>query len=127
MNQCGLRASSLHRPIKAMDPASLKGPRPRVISSRPTGCPPSRARREPRDAGPSLLGAGLAADSDNGLSHRTVVYTLGAIRRVLAYGISAGLIATNVAAGVKAHRNSTAMPRSWLRVSLPSCSVPGRS
>ena len=41
---------------------------------------------------------------DRGLSHRTVVYTLGAIRQVLAYGISAGLIATNVAASVKAPR-----------------------
>jgi integrase len=42
--------------------------------------------------------------SDRGLSHRTVVYTLGAIRQVLAYGISSGLLSINVAASVKAPR-----------------------
>jgi integrase len=41
---------------------------------------------------------------DHGLSHRSIVYTLGSIRQVLAYGISAGLISVNVAASVKAPR-----------------------
>jgi integrase len=41
---------------------------------------------------------------DRRLSHRTCVYTLGAIRQVLAYGISSGLIGVNVAASVKAPR-----------------------
>jgi integrase len=37
-------------------------------------------------------------------SHRTVVYTLGTIRQVLAYGVSTGLLSINVAASVKAPR-----------------------
>jgi site-specific recombinase XerC len=41
---------------------------------------------------------------DRGLSHRTAIYTLGAIRQVLAYGISSGLIAVNVATHVKVPR-----------------------
>jgi integrase len=41
---------------------------------------------------------------DRGLSHRSMVYTLGAIRQVLAYGITEGSIAINVAASVKAPR-----------------------
>jgi integrase len=38
------------------------------------------------------------------LSHRSIVVALGAIRQVLSYGISEGLIAINVAASVKAPR-----------------------
>jgi hypothetical protein len=51
---------------------------------------------------------------ERGLSHRSVVYTLGAIRQVLAYGISEGRISVNVAASVKAPRkqHGTASPRS---------------
>jgi Phage integrase, N-terminal SAM-like domain len=38
------------------------------------------------------------------LSHRAIVYTLGSVRQVLAYGISSGLLSVNVAASVKAPR-----------------------
>jgi site-specific recombinase XerC len=38
------------------------------------------------------------------LSHRSITYPLGAVRQVLAYGISAGLLSINVAASVKAPR-----------------------
>jgi site-specific recombinase XerC len=38
------------------------------------------------------------------LSHRAIVYTLGAVRQVLAYGISSGMLSINVAASVKAPR-----------------------
>ena len=41
---------------------------------------------------------------DRKLSHRAIVYTLGAIRQVLAYGISSGLLSINVAASVKPPR-----------------------
>jgi integrase len=41
---------------------------------------------------------------DQGLSHRSITYPLGAIRQVLAYGISAGLFSVNVAVSVKAPR-----------------------
>jgi site-specific recombinase XerC len=41
---------------------------------------------------------------ERGLSHRSITYPLGAIRQVLAYGISAGLLSVNVAASVKAPR-----------------------
>jgi site-specific recombinase XerC len=41
---------------------------------------------------------------DRGLSHRSMVVTLGAIRQVLAYGISSGMVAVNVAASVKPPR-----------------------
>jgi site-specific recombinase XerC len=41
---------------------------------------------------------------DRGLSHRSIVYTLGAIKQILAYGISEGCLAVNVAASVKAPR-----------------------
>jgi site-specific recombinase XerC len=41
---------------------------------------------------------------DHGLSHRSVVYALGAIKQVLAYGITEGVVAVNVAASVKAPR-----------------------
>jgi site-specific recombinase XerC len=41
---------------------------------------------------------------DRNLSHRAIVYTLGAVRQVLAYGISSGLLSVNVAASVKAPR-----------------------
>lgn len=39
-----------------------------------------------------------------GLSQRSVVYALGALRQVLAYGVSRGLLATNPAEGVRAPR-----------------------
>jgi hypothetical protein len=39
------------------------------------------------------------------MSHRTIGYTLGAIRPVLAYGITEDLIAINVAASVKRARD----------------------
>ena len=38
----------------------------------------------------------IASLRDRGMSHRTIVYTLGAIRQVLAYGMTEGLIAINV-------------------------------
>jgi integrase len=38
------------------------------------------------------------------LSHRSITYPLGAIRQVLAYGISAGLLSVNVSASVRAPR-----------------------
>jgi len=41
---------------------------------------------------------------DRGLSHRSMVVALGAIRQVLAYGISSGVVAVNVAASVKPSR-----------------------
>ena len=41
---------------------------------------------------------------DRGLSHRTMVYTLGTIKQVLAYGIFEGCLAVNVAISVKAIR-----------------------
>jgi site-specific recombinase XerC len=41
---------------------------------------------------------------DHGLSHRSVVYALGAIKQVLAYGITEGVVAVTVAASVKAPR-----------------------
>jgi site-specific recombinase XerC len=41
---------------------------------------------------------------ERGLSHRSITYPLGAIRQVLAYGISAGLFSVNVAVSVKAPR-----------------------
>jgi integrase len=41
---------------------------------------------------------------DRGLSHRSMVVALGAIRQVLAYGIPEGLIAINVATSVKVPR-----------------------
>lgn len=36
-----------------------------------------------------------------GLSHRSIVYALGTLRQVLDYGVEAGLLSRNVAAGVK--------------------------
>jgi integrase len=41
-----------------------------------------------------------------GLSHRSIVYALGTIKQVLAYGVSTSLLATNVAASVKAPRRA---------------------
>jgi Phage integrase central domain len=41
---------------------------------------------------------------DRGMSHRTVVVMLGAVRQVLAYGITEGMVSVNVAASVKAPR-----------------------
>jgi integrase len=41
---------------------------------------------------------------DHGLSHRSVVYALGTIKQVLAYGITEGVVSVNVAASVKAPR-----------------------
>jgi hypothetical protein len=45
-----------------------------------------------------------ALREERGLSHRSVVYTLGAIRQVLAYGIAENVLATNVASSVRAPR-----------------------
>lgn len=42
--------------------------------------------------------------NDRGLSHRSVVYTLGAIKQILNYGITEGCLAINVASSVKAPR-----------------------
>jgi integrase len=39
-----------------------------------------------------------------GLSHRSIVFTLGAVRQVLAHGVAEGLLPANVAVGVKAPR-----------------------
>lgn len=39
-----------------------------------------------------------------GLSHRSIVFTLGAVRQVLAHGVAEGMLPVNVAAGVKAPR-----------------------
>ena len=41
---------------------------------------------------------------DRGLSHRSLVYTLGAIKQILNYGITEGCLAINVASSVKAPR-----------------------
>lgn len=41
---------------------------------------------------------------DHGLSHRSIVYSLGTIKQVLDYGITEGVVAVNVAASVKAPR-----------------------
>ena len=41
-----------------------------------------------------------------GLSHRAIVYTLGTVRQVLAYGITEGAVSVNVAASVKAPRKA---------------------
>jgi site-specific recombinase XerC len=41
---------------------------------------------------------------NHGLSHRSIVYTLGTIKQVLAYGITEGVVSVNVAASVKAPR-----------------------
>jgi site-specific recombinase XerC len=41
---------------------------------------------------------------DQGLSHRSVSFTLGVIKQVLSYGITEGAVAVNVAASVKAPR-----------------------
>jgi integrase len=46
----------------------------------------------------------IGALQDRKLSHRAIVYTLGTIRQVLAYGISSGLLSVNVAASVKPPR-----------------------
>jgi Phage integrase, N-terminal SAM-like domain len=39
-----------------------------------------------------------------GLSHRSIVYSLGTIKQVLAYGVSTGLLSINAAASVKTPR-----------------------
>lgn len=41
-----------------------------------------------------------------GVGHRGIVYTLGTVRQVLAYGCAEGLLAVNVAASVKAPRKA---------------------
>lgn len=46
-----------------------------------------------------------------GLSQRSVVYVLGAVRQVFAYGVAEGLLAVNPAAGVKAPRRTRADDR----------------
>ncbi|GAB2991117.1 tyrosine-type recombinase/integrase [Nocardioides montaniterrae] len=40
----------------------------------------------------------------SGYSHRTIVYTLGTLKQVLAYGVSTAVLSTNVATDVKAPR-----------------------
>lgn len=46
-----------------------------------------------------------------GLAQRSIVYTLGAVSQVLAYGVAEGLLSVNVAAGVKAPRRTRADER----------------
>jgi hypothetical protein len=46
----------------------------------------------------------IKAFQQRGLSHRSIVYSLGTIRQVLAYGVSTGVLSINVAASVKAPR-----------------------
>jgi integrase len=46
----------------------------------------------------------VRAVQDRGLSHRSVVVTLGRIKQVLGYGISEGVVAVNVASSVKPPR-----------------------
>ncbi|HEY5786190.1 MAG TPA: site-specific integrase [Microlunatus sp.] len=45
------------------------------------------------------------------LSQRSVVYMLGTVKQVLAYGVASGLLATNVAQGVKPPRRTAADKR----------------
>lgn len=45
------------------------------------------------------------------LSQRSVVYLLGTVKQVLAYGVASGLLATNVAQGVKPPRRTAADKR----------------
>lgn len=52
--------------------------------------------------------ASTAGRSGHGVSHRTIVFTLGAVRQVLAFGVAEGLLPTNVASGVRAPRKSRA-------------------
>ncbi|AWB90862.1 hypothetical protein C3E78_00680 [Aeromicrobium chenweiae] len=49
-----------------------------------------------------------AGRTGKGVSHRTIVFTLGAVRQVLAYGVSEGLLSVNVADGVRAPRKTRA-------------------
>lgn len=49
-----------------------------------------------------------AGRTGNGVSHRTIVFTLGAVRQVLAYGVAEGLLPVNVADGVRAPRKTRA-------------------
>jgi len=46
-----------------------------------------------------------------GLAQRSIVYTLGAVRQVLAYGVAEGLLSFNVAADVEAPRKTRADER----------------
>jgi integrase len=74
--------------------------------------PGSGSTRRDRPAGQEKVQDLNRADIENvikalekrNLSHRAIVYTLGAVRQVLAYGISSGLLSINVAASVKAPR-----------------------
>lgn len=47
-----------------------------------------------------------AGRTGKGVSHRTIVFTLGAVRQVLAYGVAEGLLPVNVADGVRAPRKT---------------------
>ena len=48
----------------------------------------------------------ISAQVAGGVGHRGIVYTLGAVRQVLAYGVAEGLLAANVATSVKAPRKA---------------------
>lgn len=68
-----------------------------------------RKAQDLRRADVEALVSRLATDGGQrgkGLSQRSIVYTLGAVRQVLGYGVAEGLLSTNVAAGVKAPRRS---------------------
>lgn len=67
------------------------------------------AESEPARVARSALGiagvAGVAGGQrGKGLSQRSVVYTLGTVRQVLAYGVAEGVLSSNVAVGVQAPR-----------------------
>ncbi len=60
-------------------------------------------RRSDLEALVSWLGAD-GGQRGKGLSHRSIVFTLGAVRQVLAHGVAEGLLPVNVAVGVRAPR-----------------------
>lgn len=67
----------------------------------------SRRVQDLRRSDIEALVSWLTADGGQrrrGLSHRSVVFTLGALRQVLAYAVAEGVVSTNVAVGVKAPR-----------------------
>jgi integrase len=57
----------------------------------------------------------VRAVQDRGLSHRSVVVTLGRIKQVLSYGISEGVVAVNVASSVKRPRKQHSTARADTR------------
>jgi hypothetical protein len=68
-------------------------------------------RMRVRDIARSDIERVVRAVQDRGLSHRSVQTTLGRIKQVLAYGITEGVVAVNVASSVNPHGSSTALPR----------------